>query len=83
MTPVKPMRMRPKQAAELLNIGIQTLYAMMREERFTCVRNGPAAPGRPVYLLTEELEAHARGDEAELARLRKQNAPAARAKKRA
>jgi hypothetical protein len=58
----KPLRLKLRSAAALLDVSVNYLrIKLLRQGLFTEVRPYGYGRGRPVYLLTEEVEAYATG----------------------
>jgi len=77
---IKPVRLAPKAAAEVLSIHHETLRELIARGVFTVICPRGRGVGKRIYLLTEEVEIYGtRGEEA----LREHRAKIKPAKRRA
>lgn len=70
-TVAQPLRYKPKEAAALLGLDVQTLYKLLRGGVFTAVRPHGRGPGRPIYLVPAEIQAYATGGPAAVLALKR------------
>lgn len=70
---VKPLRVKPRTAAKMLDLEHQTVRLLMMQGVFTVIRPDGGGPGSKTYLVTAEVEAFAFGGREAVAKLRKQS----------
>ena len=70
----KPIRIRISIAAVMLGCSYEHVRRLIYDDTFTVVRPAGRGNGKPVYVLTAEVEAYAAGNLELLAELRASNA---------
>jgi hypothetical protein len=57
--PLKPIRMKPRTAAEYLDVEYRSVLKLIHMGVFTIKDNGKRGLGRHIHLLTDEIEVYA------------------------
>jgi hypothetical protein len=65
-TEVKPIRVKPRVAAEMLGVGYEAVLDMVRRKVFTVFDNGKRGVKRRIHLLREEVVIYGEKGEAAL-----------------